>query len=273
MNNQKILELSNGLFGQISVGETCDFASSTRWMKIKNEIEGQVFSFPDANFFSTLSSGPGAIAASRYLYAFIIAAWQFANKKGLVLGLGAGAGVIMLLTLFPALSLTVVEIDSQVIRLARSYFPLISFYETQGRLQIIESDAEIYLDQCRDSFAFTLLDLFSGDEKSHNNLLLINKVLKISLFFMANIITSKTDISIIERSLNLNINIRLMWLLAAPSISSEKANWIMTNINEISPEIQQYQLFDNLTTIENVITANKYFKYILSQVDAACFYR
>ena len=64
-----------------------------------------------------------------------------------------------------------------------------------------------------------------------------------------------------------------MWLLAVPSFPSEKANWIMTNINEISPEIQQYQLFDNLTTIENVITANKYFRYILSQVDAACFYR
>ncbi len=273
MNNQKILELSNGLFGQISVGETYDFTSSVRWMKINNEMEGQVFSFPDASFFSSLSSEPGAVAASRYLYAFVIAAWQFPNEHGLVLGLGAGAGITMLLALFPNLLLTVVEIDPQVIRFARRYFPLISFYESQGRLQIVESDAEAYLDQCQDSFRFALLDLFSGDEENHNNLLLINKVSKISSFFMANIIISKTQLSMIERSLNMPMSCRLMWLSAAAAIPSEKANWIMTNINEISPEIQQYQLFDKLMTLENVMTANKYFRYILSQVDAACFYR
>lgn len=273
MKYQKNLDSSPGLFGQISVNET--FFPSVRLMKINNEIEGQVFTSPNASAFSSSCSidAPGAVSASRYLYAFIIAAWQFSTERGLVLGLGAGAGVVMLLTLFPNLSLTVIEIDPCIIQLSRKYFPLLSFYEDQGRLVIVESDAEIYLDHCQDSFAFTLLDLFSGDEENHHNLGLIAKALKLSPYFMANIIASKTALASIERALNLNDAAILMWLAASPAISSEKINWIMTNISSISPEIQEYTLFSDIASSENIMTANEYFNYILSQVHAACFYR
>ena len=271
MINEKILESSPGLFGQISICET--FNPAIRLMKINDEIEGQVFSFPNASSFFCSIDGPGAVSSSRYLYAFIIPAWQFQNKHGLVLGLGAAAGVNMLLALFPNLKLTVIEIDPQVIALTRRYFPLVSFYEKQGRLKIIESDAEIFLDQCGELFEFTLLDLFSGDEGNHNNLPLITKALKIAPYFMANTIILKSIQPSIERSLNLDERISLMWLRAYPAIASEKINWIMTNINEISPKIQEYRLFSDLESVENIMTANSYFRYILSQVDAACFYR
>jgi len=73
--------------------------------------------------------------------------------------------------------------------------------------------------------------------------------------------------------LNLENTSQLMWLRAYPAMAAEKINWIMTNINEISPEILDYRLFADLESVENIMTANSYFRYILSQVDAACFYR
>ncbi|MES2204152.1 MAG: hypothetical protein V4496_02925 [Pseudomonadota bacterium] len=268
MNGEKILESSPGLFGKISICETVNPA--IRLMKINDEIEGQAFSIPNATDFSCTLDGPGPVSASRYLYGFIIAAWLFPDKKALVLGLGAGIGVTLLLTLFPKLTLTVVEIDAQVIRLAKRYFPLIAFYEAQGRLQIIESAAEIYLENCDDFFAFTLLDLFSGDEKNHHNLQLIDKALERSPYFMANIITSEKVLPVIERAINVN---ELMWLRAYPSNMAERINWIMTNLNAIPPKIQEYTLFSDMESAENIMLANEYFNYILSQVNAACFYR
>jgi len=273
MNHETILESSSGLFGPISIRETSH--ASIRLMKINNEIEGQVFTSPDSAKFHCKVHGPGAVSASRYLYGFIIPAWQFSKARGLILGLGAGAGVAMLLALFPQLSLMVVEIDSEVIRLARRNFPLIQFYEDQGRLDIVQSDAEAYLDYCQDSFAFTLLDLFAGDESSSHNASLIDKTLKISPCFMANMITSQSMHSTFQRSLYLQKQPFLMWLSASSTIRpTENVNWMLINMHSLSPEIQDYQLFDSsLQAHPNVITANQYFRYILSQVEAACFYR
>ena len=273
MNNEITLEFSSSLFGQVSVVDSFD--PDVRLLKINNEIEGQTFLLPSALTFSCLIDGPGAVSASRYLYGFIIAAWQFPDSHGLVLGLGAGAGVTMLLALFPKLTLTVIEIDPQLIILARRYFPLLAFYEGQGRLRIIKSDAKVYLERCEDKFAFSLLDLFSGDEENHNNLPLIQKALRVAPLFMANIITSKAMQPSIEQALNFNSTSAslLMWMRAYPAIRSEKINWIMTNINEVSPEILDYKLFADVEPIENIMTANRYFRYILSQIEAACFYR
>lgn len=264
MVHHAILKTSPSLFGKITIGETLD--PHMRWMKINNEIEGQVFFSPDASIFSCPYSGPGAVAASPYLYAFVIPAWQFRDKQGLILGLGAGAGVTLLLALFPELSLTVVEIDPQVISLTRKYFPLIRFYEEQGRLHIVQADAAVYLCECQDVFSFVLLDLFSGDESNASNLALIHQATKIAPYFMANFIMTK--------KMQSNINFpNSFWLLAAPAFSAENANWMLTNIDTLSPEIHDYRLFENLSTHQNIMTANQHFTYILSQVDAACFYR
>lgn len=264
MFHEKVFALSKGLFGNISVSETIH--PEVRLMKINNEIEGQVFSSPDASFFSCLMDGPGGVAASRYLYGFIIPAWHFPDSKGLMLGLGAGIGATMLLALFPSLSLTAVEIDPEVIRLAREYFPLVAFYERQGRLTIIQAPANDYLKRSKERFSFALLDLFSGDEGNQHNLPLLNEILSISPYFMANIITSEPTYFETTKE--------CIWLRTAQVMASEKSNWLMTNMKNISPVIHEYQLFDDsLKTNINVIAANNIFRYILSQIDAACFYR
>lgn len=265
MATHHLLKTSPSLFGKITIGETFD--PHVRWMKINDEIEGQVFIEKEG--------APGPIAASPYLYAFVILAWQFSDKKGLILGLGAGAGVTLLLALFPNLFLTVVEIDREIIRLAREYFPLITHHETQGRLKIVESAAGNYVDQCQEKFAFTVLDMFSGDEGNSSNLALISKIAKISRYFMANIITAQSMHTDLERAAHVQQEDFVMWLSATETArSTEKINWILTNLDSISPEIQYYSLFDlSLQTQANVITANRYFKYILSQIEASCFYR
>ena len=247
-----ILKTSHSLFGKITIGETLD--PHVRWMKINDEIEGQVFLNDDGS--------PSAIAASRYLYAFIIPAWHFPNSHGLMLGLGAGIGATMLLTLFPELSLTVIEIDPEVIRLAREYFPLVSFYEAQGRLHIIESSAENYVLQSQEKFSFTLLDVFSGDEGNQHNFALINNVLRISPYFMANTITSEKSRPEISK--------KWMWLRTIRVIASEESNWMLTNMTSMSPAIHDFQLFND--TNINAKAVNSIFKYILSQINAACFY-
>jgi hypothetical protein len=179
-----------------------------------------------------------------------------------MLGLGAGIGVTMLLSLFPELSLTVVEIDLQVIQLAREYFPLIAFYEAQGRLQLIQSAAENYVQYSKETFAFTLLDVFSGDEGNQHNLALLHDVLRISPYFMANIITSEASRSEVLEE--------WMWLRTTPATASEKSNWMLTNMTNMSPAIHDLYLFNGIDI--NTIAANSIFKYILSQIKAACFY-
>lgn len=56
-----------------------------------------------------------------------------------------------------------VEIDPEVIRLARSYFPLVSYFEERDRLAIHEGDAVEFCRQQRE-FDFLVCDLFQGVE-------------------------------------------------------------------------------------------------------------
>lgn len=250
-----ILKTSRSLFGKITIGETLD--PHVRWMKINNEIEGQVFVEKDGK--------PGAIAASRYLYAFIIPAWHFSASHGLMLGLGAGIGATMLLALFPELSLTVVEIDPQVIQLARTYFPLISFYEKQNRLYIIQANANDYIHQCQQTFSFVLLDLFAGDENSQQNLHLLDEIYKIAPYFMANIITTEV--------MRPHVSDKFLWIRTTLALPTQKSNWALTNMQQFPSNLANFQLFpQSLQEKSAVKTANQYFQYILSQIKATCFY-
>ena len=255
MITQKILEKSSGLFGPISVGKS--FLPSSYWMKIKDEIEGQVFADHEGN--------PGAIAASRYLYGFILPAWHFPASHGLMLGLGAGIGATMLLTLFPDLHLTVVEIDADIIRLTRAYFPFVSFYEKQNRLRIIHADASDYVNTTQNKFAFALMDVFSGDENSYHNIILLENVRAISSYYMANIIATEVLLPDISED--------AIWIRTSPDLPTQRSNWMLTNMKNFSPEIAGFQLFERHHQEKNSIKiANRYFQYILSQIKATCFY-
>lgn len=255
MNDKKILEKSSGVFGQISVGKS--FFPETYWMKINDEIEGRAFADHHGK--------PGAIAASRYLYAFIIPVWHFPTSHGLMLGLGAGIGAAMLLTLFPALSLTVVEIDSEIIRLARAYFPLISLYEKQKRLTIIQANANDYIHATQNTFSFVLLDIFSGDESSQYNLALLEDVQALAPYFMANMITTE--------AMRPNVSDDLLWIRTSPNPATQRSNWMLTNMQRFSPDIGSFELFSqNQDENHTVKIVNHYFQYILSQIKATCFY-
>lgn len=253
--NQEILEKKAGLFGDISVGKT--LTPSTFWLKINEQIEGQVF--------SDQQGLPGRISASRYLYGFIIPAWHFPKSEMLMLGLGSGAGAVMLLSLFPELKLKIVEIDPVIIDLSRTHFPLISFYEKQNRLTIIKQEAASYLQTCHEQFSFILLDLFTGNENNQYNLELLNQSQNIAPYFMANIITEK---KIISKKIE-----DFLWIASSPSLPREKKNWLITNMQHFSPKIGESDLFHLPSEKKQAIqAANQYFQYILSQIPAAYFY-
>lgn len=252
---KKILENAPGLFGPVSVGRS--YPPNTYWMTINNEIEGQVFADQDER--------PSAIAASRYLYGFIIPAWHFRASHGLMLGLGAGIGAVMLLALFPELSLTVVEIDPEVIRLTRTHFPLVSFYEKQQRLTIIQANAHDYVCRSSQKFAFVLVDIFTGDEDSQHNLLLLKNLKTVAPYFMTNIITAESKRPSMPED--------YLWIPTSPEMSMQRSNWMLTNMRQFSPEIGEFQLFSEFNNEKSAVkTANQYFQYILSQIRATCFY-
>lgn len=252
---KKILENAPGLFGPVSVGRS--YPPNTYWMTINNEIEGQVFADQDEQ--------PSAIAASRYLYGFIIPAWHFPASHGLMLGLGAGIGAVMLLALFPELSLTVVEIDPEVIRLTRTHFPLVSFYEKQQRLTMVQANAHDYIFQTSQKFAFVLVDIFTGDEDSQHNLLLLKNLNTIAPYFMANIITAE--------SIRPTMPENYLWIPTSPDASIQRSNWMLTNMRQFSPEIGGFELFADTTHEKTAVKiANHNFQYILSQIRANCFY-
>lgn len=252
---QKTLEQCAGLFGSICVAKS--FFPSTYGMKINDEIEGQVFADHEGN--------PGVISASRYLYAFIIPAWHFPASHGVMLGLGAGIGAVMLLSLFPDLHLTVVEIDAEIIRLTRAHFPFVSFYEKQNRLTIIHADASDYVNTTQEKFSFVLVDIFSGDENSYHNIVLLENIRTISPYYMANIIATEAMLP--------DVSDDDMWIRTSPDLPTQRSNWMLTNMQKFSPEIGSLQLFEQYSQEENSIKiANRYFQYILSQIKATCFY-
>ena len=91
--------------------------------------------------------------------------------NGLVLGLGSGIGVTLLLAAFLKLNLTVVEMDPVIIRLARTYFPLVAYYEQAQRLQVVEGDAFEYVEHSSNNYDFCLLDLYQGDPEQPSGML------------------------------------------------------------------------------------------------------
>ena len=169
-----------GQFGEIRVIQT----STTRLLVVNQEVEGSFW----------LSDGqPSNVPAGDYAAGLLLAAVHFqADQRpvsGLVLGLGAGAGVIALLCNFARLKLTVIEIDQQVITIACQYFPLLNHFIQSGRLTIICQDAVAFVDKYKrqmtqiywpvlwskprkqknvnntptERFDFAIIDLYIGD--------------------------------------------------------------------------------------------------------------
>ncbi|MFT5759008.1 MAG: spermidine synthase [Alteromonadaceae bacterium] len=150
----KVLFSTEGVFGEIRVMQN----STVRLLTINNEVEGS---------FWLKNNKPSNIPAGDYVAGFLLAGcYTMADTtpvNGLMLGLGAGAGVIALLENFNQLHLTVIEIDPNIISTAIGYFPLLKHFMQTGRLTIICQDAIYYIATISMKFDFILIDLYQGN--------------------------------------------------------------------------------------------------------------
>ncbi len=150
----ELLFNAEGLFGEIRVMQN----STVRFLTINNEIEGS---------FWLDQNKPSNIPAGDYVAGFLLAGcYTMAERipvNGLMLGLGAGSGVVALLENFNRLHLTVIEVDPNIISTAIGYFPLLKHFIQTGRLSIICQDAVYYIARLEIKYDFILIDLYQGN--------------------------------------------------------------------------------------------------------------
>ncbi|RUR10408.1 spermidine synthase [Legionella sp. km772] len=114
-----------------------------------------------------------------------------------VLGLG-GAGLIHKLAALPS-TITVVEISSEIITIAKKYFMI----DTLSNLKLIHQPAEIYLAQTHQQFGHLMVDLYdahSFPEQCNNShfFLQCKRALKPNGFLAVNLANSKEQYAIFQ---------------------------------------------------------------------------
>ena len=85
------------------------------------------------------------------------------STRGLVLGLGAGAGIVALLHNFSKLHVTVVEHDPVIIQSCLRNFPVLHNHIESGRLKLCCEDAYGYVAAMRLPVDFIVADLYQGN--------------------------------------------------------------------------------------------------------------
>ena len=148
-----------GKFGTIEIFDDRE----TRSLWIDNQRQGMFYLQPTADEWEpTCRFGPGPVSSSFFTTGFLLVASLKPNGFGLVLGLGCGAGIVMSLACFPNLHLTVVEIDPAIVRMCRTFFPLVQHYIEAGRLEIVQADAQDFLRSTDRRFDFLQCDVYDG---------------------------------------------------------------------------------------------------------------
>jgi hypothetical protein len=157
-----IISKSTGMFGPLWV---LDY-DGTRLLTIKNQVQGSCYLAPAG----PEGLVPGPVAASPYMTGWLLAGAQNPHGSGLMIGLGSGCGAVAMLNSCPGLDLTVVEIDPAIIAAALTGFPLLDYYQNQGRLHIVTSDATAYAQEAiarGDQYDLALLDAYQGSNDLH----------------------------------------------------------------------------------------------------------
>ena len=149
----RVLGEATGRFGSLRVLENAD----VRALFIGTQCQGSVFRVADDD-----GPEPGPYAGSSFATGWLLAGCRYPAGRGLMIGLGCGAGAVSLLTDFPGIRLRVVEIDTQLIELALRHFPRLSRLHRQGRLEIINADARDVVSSLDERYDFALLDAFAG---------------------------------------------------------------------------------------------------------------
>lgn len=178
-----ILAQLPGMFGTLSVVQT-DWA---RRIAIEQQNQGGSFLEP-ALVTERGPVSPGPVFEASYMTGWLLAGTQNQTGRGLMIGLGSGAGAIGLLHCFPGIDLTVVEIDPQMVALATQHFPLIDHFQDLGRLQIVRADANQFLQDAAgrgESWDFLVGDAFTGTNHHHcpDDLLHLMTICSQSLWF------------------------------------------------------------------------------------------
>lgn len=162
----EVLAAKRGKFGPIKAIVT----PRSYEVLINDQVQGAAALRPDATIVDPYLSGPGPIPISRYVLGWHMIVWSVLGDKykhGTVfmVGLGSGIGPVSLLYEFPELQLTVVDIDPNIIEIVRQTYPLVEYYENEGRLVVICSDYKDYVAYAsqRDMmFDIAMYDAYTG---------------------------------------------------------------------------------------------------------------
>lgn len=150
-----------GRFGQLSISD----AANVRSLGCSWACHGSVWIDPAVDLDGVTYS-PGPVPESVYLLGWIIAAAARPDGHVLMAGLGSGVGPIALAWAFPDLTVTVVEIDPAIIALARQWFPLLAYYEAQGRIRIVADDILAYVWKAQDAdWSVACLDAYEDEPR------------------------------------------------------------------------------------------------------------
>lgn len=150
----RVLAEVPGRFGALRVVEDEDL----RALFIGSQCQGAVLRVTDDE-----GPTPGPFAHSPFTTGWLLAGCRHPRGRGLMLGLGSGAGAVTLLSNFPELTLRVVEIDERLIELALGHYPRLARLHRQRRLEIVNADARDVVGDASEHFDFALLDAFTGE--------------------------------------------------------------------------------------------------------------
>lgn len=124
---------SQGLFGEVDVRDY----RGTRQLRINGQVQGAAYLDPPC----ADGTIPGPVSSSPYVTGWLLAGALNPKGKGLMIGLGSGAGATAVLANFPGITLDTLEIDPVIIELCLSNFPAVQAAVTAKRLRIICIDA------------------------------------------------------------------------------------------------------------------------------------
>ena len=238
----KLLHSRQGLFGPITVTQDND----KRYLFINNELQGQVF-------LDKKTSEPSLQSASIFADAWLIPAFHNPIAEVLIVGLGAGAGVLHLLNHFPDIKITVVEIDPVMIEVAIKYFPLLNQFK--DRLSIINQDICEFVETNNKVFNFTCLDAFNGTEvPAIVERDFYFKLMRFSDELWVNFIGNESD-DYLRKIVEMDELIRCVFPLSNTN-NNNKQNWVLTSRENFSDELMEFKAIER----------------IIDYIPAKCFY-
>lgn len=150
-----------GEFGRIRVADE----GGQRTLYIDKQPQGSVYLEDDGQ--------PGGVAACEYSLGWMpaFASRDPEDQEALMVGLGSGCGALSVCENFPHAMFTVLEIDPQVIKAVEQCYPRTWRLVEDGRIEIVETDAQAWLEDAPDQYPIGLHDAFTGSHAVETQML------------------------------------------------------------------------------------------------------